>query len=313
MTISLATMVRLRTLRTLSPDDRAAVREFLETAHALDCAQLNDHLRADLDQGPRDGFVATLAHDRAGALIGYAQASAVSDGLVIDSIVWSSFEGDHDEARVGLLRALLGELPADAGITWWTHEADGAGPLAATLGLRRGRALLQMRRPLPLPAPVVAANAVVVRPFVVGADEAAWLEVNNAAFAWHGEQGGWDLPTLMQREREPWFRVEGFLLHERDGRLAGFCWTKLHPPGTSGEGLVGEIYVVAVHPDFHGQGLGRALTVAGLNALHEAGAQEGMLYVDAENTSAVGLYTALGFEVSHTDQAYVRSPKGTPS
>ena len=109
----------------------------------------------------------------------------------------------------------------------------------------------------------------------------------------------------------PWFDNYGFLLHERDGRLAGFCWTKLHKPANPfalNAAVVGEIYVIAVHPDFHGLGLGRALTVAGLADLHRAGATHAMLYVDGANSAAIGLYRDLGFEVSHSHQAFVTSP-----
>jgi mycothiol synthase len=289
----------METLRALSPADLAAVRA---------SAQLNDHLQADLDHGPRPGFVAVAERDPAGALVGYAQASCGNSGFVVGTAVWPRPLHPTDDPRAELLRALLAELPGDAAVTWWTRGGDDSAKVASTLGLTAGRALLQLRRSLPLPDSLAAAGAVEVRPFAVGVDEAAWLDVNNAAFAWHGEQGGWDLATLEQREREPWFRPEGFLLHERDGRLAAFCWTKLHDGGT-----VGEIYVIAVHPDFHGRGLGRALTVAGLVHLHRVGAAEGMLYVDADNTSAVALYRALGFELAHTDQAYVRLPKGTTS
>lgn len=296
-------MVTVRTTGALTPDERREVERFLDDAHALDCAHLNDHLRADLGGIPRPGFLAALARDRDGGLVGYAQASSGNDGFVVDSIVWSLFDGDVDEARVLLLRSLLAELPVDAGVTWWTHDRTGDAPLATSLGLVPGRALLQMRRPLPLEPHLAEAGRLPLRPFEVGRDEAAWLEVNNAAFDWHGEQGGWDLATLRQRQAEDWFRADGFLLHERDGRLAAFCWTKLHPAGDTWHG---EIYVIAVHPDFHGHGLGRALTVAGLNWLHAAGATEGLLYVDEDNTSAVGLYHALGFEVAHTDQAFVR-------
>ena len=49
--------------------------------------------------------------------------------------------------------------------------------------------------------------------------------------------------------------------------------------------MLGEIYVVAVDPNDAGAGLGRALTVAGLSHLVQVGAQIGMLFVDAENTS----------------------------
>jgi mycothiol synthase len=287
----------METLRALPPADLAAVRA---------SGQLDDLLLTDLEHGPRHGFVAVAERDAAGALVGYAQASCGNSGFVLGAVVWPS-AGGRDDTRQRLLAALLAELPSETAVTWWTHGADDGSTVAAALGLRADRRLLQLRRPLPLPPETAAAGEVPLRSFVVGADEAAWLEVNNAAFAWHGEQGGWDLATLQQRELEPWFRPEGFLLHERDGRLAAFCWTKLHDGGS-----VGEIYVIAVHPAFHGLGLGRALTVAGLVHLHTAGAVEGMLYVDADNTAAVALYRALGFEHAHTDQAYVRDPKGTP-
>lgn len=299
-------MTEMRVQRGLGPADRDAVVSFLRRVDALGGDTLDDHLQADLQADPADtgepgAFVTAAAFDPAGSLVGYAQASTVHDGHVVDSVVWPQFDGDADLLSEQLLREVLTAVPAQSAVTWWAHESARSTTLARSLGLEPGRRLLQMRRSLP----VEHTTDVVVRPFVPGADEQQWLEVNNAAFDWHGEQGGWDLARLQRRERAPWFRADGFLLHELDGRLAAFCWTKLHPPHE--DAMVGEIYVIAVHPDFHGRGLGRALTVAGLRCLHRQGATEAMLYVDAANEAAVGLYRSLGFRVAHTNQSYVRS------
>ena len=141
-----------------------------------------------------------------------------------------------------------------------------------------------------------------VRTFRPGEDEAAWLEVNNRAFAGHPEQGDWTLATIEAREAEDWFHPAGFLLaFDADG-LAGFCWTKVH---LDTQPVLGEIYVIAVDPDFHGLGLGRAMTIAGLDHLARAGVGVGMLFVDADNAAALGLYRDLGFSIHRTDCAFV--------
>jgi len=209
---------------------------------------------------------------------------------------------DDDPARVAANRLRPAIEAARAigapAVRWWVEAStDRHVEAAERAGLEPVRRLHQMRRPLPLDE----TTDLVTRPFRPGVDDAAWLAVNNRAFAWHPDQGGWTPETLRGRLAEAWFDPEGFLLHEEDGRLSGFCWTKVHggevPP-------LGEIYVIAVDPDFVGRGLGRALTLAGLQHLAGRGLTVGMLYVEADNAPALGLYESLGFTVHHTTTAF---------
>jgi mycothiol synthase len=186
---------------------------------------------------------------------------------------------------------------------WIEHVDDTLDAVATDAGFEQWRDLFQMRCPLPVPGE--RTNDFTVRSFMP-ADADDFLRVNNRAFSWHPEQGNMTLEGLRQRIAQPWFDAGGFLLHERDGRLAGFCWTKVHPADpVLGDPAMGEIYTIAIDPDFHGRGLGGPMTLAGLDWLAQQGLEVGMLYVESDNQPAVRTYERLGFTVHHIDRAYV--------
>jgi mycothiol synthase len=306
----------LEVKRQMGGGDIAAVSELLEVAEEADGHRpLGEHQWLDLVHGGREGFAGLVAWEPGHPHpVGYAQVSR-GEGPAVTWALEYVIDPHHrdDGCPIGhdLVRAAVGVVSESGGghlHLWVSKPTADDDAIAAANGLARGRDLLQMRRPLPVGEPFDLDT----RPFVVGQDEDAWLAVNNRAFAWHPEQGGWTIDTLKRREAEPWFDPAGFLLHFVDGRLAGFCWTKVHadhdPP-------LGEIYVIATDPDFQGRGLGRALVLAGLDHLSSKGIGVGMLYVDASNKPAVRLYEDLSFEVDHIDRAYtadVPAPTSAP-
>ncbi len=223
-------------------------------------------------------------------------------------------DGPADPAVIAAAAAAVDELRARPELADSTfhlaaeHPVDTLHPLAEAVadavGLTDRRDLLQLRRPLPVPAdhPTrAAAPPLATRPFRPGADDLAWLRVNNRAFAAHPDQGHETPQTLADRTAEPWFDATGFLVADdasRPGELAGFCWTKVHPP-TDADLELGEIYVIGVDPSHRGEGLGPSLTLAGLDHLGRRGIATANLYVDADNEPARRLYDRLGF-TAHT-------------
>lgn len=207
--------------------------------------------------------------------------------------------GDGTAATEALRRGIAEAIAAGAAsVRWWASPAtDATDEIAAPAGLAPTRDLLHLRVPLPAAEPDAD---VAIRTFTP-ADVDAWIDVNNRAFHWHPEQSGMTRARLAALTSEPWFDPAGFLLHEHQGRLAGFCWTKLHHDHSP---LLGEIFVIAVDPDFHGRGLGRTLTLAGLRWLHRAGAVVGGLYVESDNAPAIAAYERIGFTLHHIQRAY---------
>ena len=291
--------------RRLDGDEVGAVRVLLDAvAHHDGHPALGEHQWLDLVHGGRAGFAGMVATDPGHPHpIGYAQVSRSDtndDDWSLELVIAPHHREDESIASQ-LVEEALGLVKEQGGgrvHLWVSNPQPWHERMAAAHGLRRGRNLYQLRRPLPTGFP----SDLAWRPFEPGRDEAAWLEINNAAFAAHTEQGEWTPEVLAERETLDWFDPAGFLLHEdHDGRLDGFCWTKVHadhdPP-------LGEIYVIGVAPWGQRQGLGRRLTIAGLDFLAGRGLRVGMLYCDEANTAAVKLYVDLGFTLDHVDRAY---------
>lgn len=310
-----STPVQVRTgpLPTPEADE---VRELAARAAAADgIAPLSEQPLLWL-QDDEARVVHLLARAADGALVGYAQldvslAATVRGELVVDP----------DHRRRGVGRALLASAApitadvADRVLHVWAHgDLPAARAFAADAGMPVVRELWQMRlEPVPGARDVVLPPGVTLREFVPGQDEDAWRRVNSRAFAHHPEQGRMTSADLRAREQEAWFDPAGFLLAERDGKLLGSVWTKVHPAGEHGPDPVGEIYVVGVDPDAQGLGLGGALTVAGLNHLAARGLSAVILYTGAENTVAIRTYRRAGFERSATDVMFGSDTRRSPS
>ncbi|MEJ3652277.1 mycothiol synthase [Actinomycetes bacterium KLBMP 9759] len=246
-----------------------------------------------------------LATD-AGELVAFAQLDTSVDGVGAELAVHPA----HRRTGIGsaLVQAIVGRA-AGRELRAWAHGAHpGAAALARRFGFVQARALWRMRRSLlepPITQPDVPAG-VRIRPFVVGVDEAEFLRVNNAAFDWHPEQGGWRIDQVEEREAEPWFDPKGFLLAvDEQGTVLGYHWTKVHE-SVGGAPPMGEVYVLGVDPSARGMRLGSVLTAAGLLHLRDHGLRDVMLYVESDNNAAIRVYEALGFDHWDTDVSYLR-------
>jgi mycothiol synthase len=276
--------MRITTPPALDDAAAAAVRALADEIEQRDAAPpLSDQGRAQLGSNAVKHVLAYVGP----RLAGYAQLDANSAEIV---------------AKPGTVGPLLHQLGPDAQLVWSHGERSPLGPALESHGFRRARVLHQLRRGLADPideAPVP--DGVTVRAFTLGADEAAWVRVNAAAFAGHPEQGRWTIEDLQAREAEPWFDPAGFFLALRSEDLIGFHWTKVHADGA------GEVYVIGVDPAAQGSHLGSALLALGLTHLRERGCPSVLLYVDDDNAGAVRLYERSGFHRHDSDTQWRRA------
>jgi mycothiol synthase len=289
----------------LTAEEQHGVRELVSAATDFDgVAPVGEQVLRELGHDRTEHLL--VSGRQPGTIAGYLNLSPSRDGGagMAELVV-------HPRARRRGIGTAMGRaaLAKTAGRNqFWAHGTlEPARATASALGLVAVRELVQMRRSLrDTVDPVPALPGVQIRTYEGASDDAELLRVNNAAFAYHPEQGGWTEADLAERRSEPWFDPAGLFLAfgapdgDEAGRLLGFHWTKVHP------GRLGEVYVLGVDPGGHRRGLGAALTAAGLHHLAGRGLTSVMLYVDESNAAAMRLYRRLGFDEYAADVMYGR-------
>ncbi len=306
-------MTAIRIAERLDSYETAQVLDLIGAVTEADTvAPLSEHVLLHLRHGGDEGGRHLIATDANGVMIGYAHLDMTDE--VHGASAELAVQPDHRRCGIGrqLVSALI-DATGDGRLRLWAHgEQAAATALAKSFGFTHSRVLWQMRRSLLSPLSDVSLPAgITLRTFVPGDDDAPWLALNGRAFAGHPEQGEWSLIDLHQRMSEPWFSPGGFLIAQSDttGTLIGFHWTKVHGKhGSHGHDAIGEVYVVGVDPAWVGNGLGRALTVAGLQHLRSLGLGQAMLFVESTNGPAIRLYESLGFTRWETDVMYLLIP-----
>lgn len=300
----------------LSTTAQQAVRALAASAQRADGSPpFSDQTLLSLTD-PQDVYgvlaLAGTSADQVDAATEVLGAAVIADGV---------FEmATHPQARAQgiattMLRTIATSFPKEdlLAVDAWRHGSDKAADrFAVAYDFQPVRELWKMRVSADhsFPAPQLS-EGVRLRTFVPGTDDDPWLRLNAAAFADHPEQGKMTLQDLHARQAEPWFDAEGFFLAEdSQQQLLAFHWTKIVAPDTADDLRVGEVYVVGVSPDAQGQGLGLALTLAGLDYLRQR-VDVIELYVDADNIPAVSLYQKLGFTRATVDVMYQHSSRAS--
>ncbi|TFB48867.1 mycothiol synthase [Cryobacterium tagatosivorans] len=283
--------------------DAAALERFESVATAAAAVDghspFNEQAMLDLASGRRTPMLVSVGDAPVGAAI-------IGQGE-LDFVIVPAHRGHGHGAEA--LRQILADAPDQ--LTAWSHgDHPAARVLATRYRMPAARTLLQLRasliREAPAEAPPAGPVGARISAFRPGVDDEEWLALNALVFAGHPEQGSLDQADLTARQTEPWFDPADFLLarDEATGSLVGYNWLKVEPGSPSGE-----IYVIGVHPDAAGRGLGRALLLAGLERLRDRGCTSATLYVEAHNTAAVNLYRSLGFTDHAIDVQYRRLPR----
>ena len=289
-------MTALAWHRNLSAAEQQAVRTLVADAERIDgVSPVGEQVLRDLaaEEGAH-----LLAVGPPGTVAGYLNLTPQG---TVELVVHPAARGRG--IGTALMRAALEHSSVPVRV--WAHGTlPVAKALAATLGLRAVRELVQMRRPLAGVTHPGVPRGVSIRTYSGSHDDPELLRVNNAAFSWHPEQGGWTDGDLAERFAEPWFDPRGlFLAFDERGALRGFHWTKVH------DDRLGEVYVLGVDPAAQGRGLGRVLTAVGLDHLRQRLGSEDqaavILYAESDNVAAIKTYESLGFRRSSTDTAYM--------
>jgi mycothiol synthase len=298
--------VEISTVDSLTTDQQDQVFDIIEESSVVDEVKpLSEHVELHLKHGGDKPITHVLAivGDK---IVGYGhldQTDLVA-GPSAELVVAPDF---RNEGIAKLILQKIEQNSAGKPLRLWAHgNIKSAQDFAKNLNYHPAREIVQLRRSLleslsdfSLPSDLALAT------YQGTQDNEIILQINKKSFVNLPDQASWNQGDLTLRLNEEWFNPEGLLIvRTKTNQPVAFCWTKVHGHHHHVHQPIGEIYVLAVLPEFQGQGLGKQLTLWGLHQLRSQNLTEAMLYVDASNESAKRIYLDLGFVLSGSDTLY---------
>lgn len=296
------------TFRAARPEDDEAVLEFQRRCDIIETGEADSDMKdLHFEWGEIDLQKDTLlAHDKAGALRGYAAVLPwgavdtrylIYDDLEIaDDNLWRALS---EFCQVRAEEQIAAQVrKATRAVTHVSHGNERHRRLIENAGFSLSRYIFQLQIPLDtleeipqLPTGYTLAT------FRVGKDECAVHAVIQEAFAKPGRepQSFEDWKAFMMRA--DLFDAELWQLAWYGENLAGVCLGVPYPE----QGWIRQLGVSNQH---RRKGLGRTLLLAGFHALKRNGYQKAGLTVNSKNPNAQALYTSVGMTLRNQLDEY---------
>jgi len=312
-------MFKVSVTKTLTDNQVNDIFEIIINASEIDGARpFSEHVELHLRSGGDRPVIHFLATTEQNKVVGYGHLDTTDlvAGPSGELVVAPEFR------LKGIATQIISQMKSqieNRPLRLWSHgDTEIARQFTSKLGFEPVRNINQMRRSLFSPIDSYKLpDGYSLREFNPQTDIQNFLRVNKLSFSELPDQSSWTQEDVELRIKENWFSASGFILLENnENEIVGFCWTKVHGQDHQhasddghqhldhGHNPIGEIYVLGVHPQEQGKGLGKTLTLWGLNHLRRNGLDSAMLYVDSNNHNAINLYKELGFGFWGLDRLY---------
>ncbi|WP_171804974.1 GNAT family N-acetyltransferase [Mahella australiensis] len=144
---------------------------------------------------------------------------------------------------------------------------------------------IMMKRKLDSIDKVSLAEGCVIKQLEV-ADAEALSNLYNAAFGFDFQTPEWVIKEMLDNPQ-----VKAVYGIEHDGKLVATAAIHIVPE----YGETPELHWVATHPDYRGEGLGKAIVLYTLHEMKRMGFKDVLLITQPERIPAIKLYLSIGF------------------
>lgn len=143
-----------------------------------------------------------------------------------------------------------------------------------------------------------------IRPFRKGVDEEIYVTIYNSAFSDYDDLRSVTLQEVQALEKAPSYNLDGLLIAEWDGQIAGMVQALVDEFREEKKGFIQSLAVV---PEFRNRGIATKLLLKAVESLKNRGMDVAGTWVQADRVACVHLYESLGFKRVRTSSLMKRS------